>query len=197
MTSGISTYSSTNSKIWFSGNCCEWGSNRASFGKHGAVAPLVGYLASEDVRVHQTTTLALFQLSKDPWNCVAMHQNGVVGHLLRLIGSDDETVQEAAADCLQNIRKLALACEKFRYQHVRSWLNENTGQFTLLSIDRITPFIFLKLLLSNMFVIKCSKLLCKGEPAFFSRNQGGGTFQIPTWIMHFQFLQNFVWKTAA
>ena len=32
-------------------------------------------------------------------------------------GSDDEAVQEAAADCLQNIRKLALACEKFRYQH--------------------------------------------------------------------------------
>ena len=36
-------------------------------------------------------------------------------------GSDDEAVQEAAADCLQNIRKLALACEKFRYQH----LNKN------------------------------------------------------------------------
>ena len=28
--------------------------------------------------------------------------------------------QEAAADCLQNIRKLALACEKFRYQHLKS-----------------------------------------------------------------------------
>ena len=52
------------------------------------------------------------------WNCVTMHQKGVVGHLLRLIGSEDETVQEAAADCLQNIRKLALACEKFRYQHL-------------------------------------------------------------------------------
>ena len=34
------------------------------------------------------------------------------------LGSDDEAVQEAAADCLQNIRKLALACEKFRYQHL-------------------------------------------------------------------------------
>ena len=31
-------------------------------------------------------------------------------------GSEDEEVQEASADCLQNIRKLALACEKFRYQ---------------------------------------------------------------------------------
>ena len=57
---------------------------------------------------------------QDPWNCVTMHQSGVVTHLLRLIGSEDEDVQEAAADCLQNIRKLALACEKFRYQHLKS-----------------------------------------------------------------------------
>ena len=122
--------------------------NRALFGKSGAVAPLVSYLQSSDLNVHITTTLALFQLSKDPWNCVTMHQYGVVTHLLRLIGkiyiklfdekswlwryydngiswyynpflgSDDEAVQEAAADCLQNIRKLALACEKFRYQHL-------------------------------------------------------------------------------
>ena len=85
-----------------------------------------------------------------------MHQNGVVPHLLRLIGnyrlkktsetkihsyfssilnayiiliiesknifigSEDEDVQEASADCLQNIRKLALACEKFRYQHMKA-----------------------------------------------------------------------------
>ena len=44
----------------------------------------------------------------------------VVSHLLKLIGSEDENVQEAAADCLQNIRKLALACEKFRYQHLKA-----------------------------------------------------------------------------
>ena len=100
-------------------NCCEWAGNRTIFGTAGAVAPLVSYLSSADIEVHQTTTLALFQLSKDPWNCVTMHQNGVVTHLLRLIGSEDENVQEAAADCLQNIRKLALACEKFRYQHLK------------------------------------------------------------------------------
>jgi hypothetical protein len=35
-------------------------------------------------------------------------------------GSEDEAVQEASADCLQNIRKLALACEKFRYQHMKA-----------------------------------------------------------------------------
>ena len=37
--------------------------------------------------VHRSTSVALYQLSKDPWNCVTMHQNGVVPHLLRLIGS--------------------------------------------------------------------------------------------------------------
>ena len=36
------------------------------------------------------------------------------------LGSEDEDVQEASADCLQNIRKLALACEKFRYQHMKA-----------------------------------------------------------------------------
>ncbi len=60
--------------------------NRALFGQSGAVAPLVSYLASNDLEVHRSTSVALFQLSKDPWNCVTMHQHGVVGHLLRLIG---------------------------------------------------------------------------------------------------------------
>ena len=69
------------------GNCCEWPGNRALFGQSGAVAPLVNYLASNDIEVHRTTSSALFQLSKDPWNCVTMHQHGVVGHLLRLIGT--------------------------------------------------------------------------------------------------------------
>ena len=102
------------------GNCCDWAGNRAMFGQAGAVAPLVNYLTSTDLEVHRSTSVALYQLSKDPWNCVTMHQNGVVPHLLRLIGSEDEEVQEASADCLQNIRKLALACEKFRYQHMKS-----------------------------------------------------------------------------
>ena len=103
------------------------------------MAPLVSYLTTSDLEVHRSTSVALFQLSKDPWNCVTMHQNGVVPHLLRLIGmfekyetpvqlihlrhtagSEDEEVQEASADCLQNIRKLALACEKFRYQQMKS-----------------------------------------------------------------------------
>ena len=66
--------------------------NRALFGKSGAVAPLVAYLQSSDLNVHITTTLALFQLSKDPWNCVTMHQHGVVTHLLRLIGKCERVI---------------------------------------------------------------------------------------------------------
>ena len=86
------------------GNCCDWGANRALFGQSGAVAPLVAYLTTNDLEVHRLTSVALYQLSKDPWNCVMLHQNGVVPHLLRLIETEDEGVQEASADCLQNIR---------------------------------------------------------------------------------------------
>ena len=55
-----------------------WGSNRVLFGEAGAVAPLVRYLKSKDTSVHQSTAQALFQLSKDPNNCITMHDNGVV-----------------------------------------------------------------------------------------------------------------------
>ena len=69
-------------------SCSDWSKNRATFGQSGAVGPLVTYLnSSSDLEVRQNTTLALYQLSKDPWNCVTMHQSGVVLHLLRLIGN--------------------------------------------------------------------------------------------------------------
>lgn len=55
-----------------------WGSNRASFGDAGAVAPLVRYLKTKDRGVHQSTAMALYQLSKDPNNCITMHRKGVV-----------------------------------------------------------------------------------------------------------------------
>lgn len=58
--------------------CCTWGSNRAAFGEAGAVAPLVRYLCSKDPEVHRATAQALFQLSRDPNNCITMHQSGVV-----------------------------------------------------------------------------------------------------------------------
>ena len=55
-----------------------WGSNRASLGDAGAVVPLMRYLKSRDKAVHQSTAMALYQLSKDPNNCITMHEKGVV-----------------------------------------------------------------------------------------------------------------------
>ena len=49
-----------------------------AFGKERAVAPLVTYLHSLDPLVHRATSCALHQLSKDPDNCITMHEAGVV-----------------------------------------------------------------------------------------------------------------------
>ena len=48
-----------------------------------------------------------------------MYYPNEFAYMHKITGSEDEGVQEASADCLQNIRKLALACEKFRYQHMK------------------------------------------------------------------------------
>nr|XP_039263732.1 armadillo repeat-containing protein 4-like [Styela clava] len=95
--------------------CCTWGHNRVSFGREGAVAPLVHYLHSKDESVHRATAQALYQLSRDPDNCITMHENGVVKLLLDMVGSSDEVLQEAAAGCIGNIRRLALANEKAKF----------------------------------------------------------------------------------
>jgi hypothetical protein len=58
--------------------CCKWGNNRQAFGDNQAVAPLVKYLKSSDPNVHRSTAKALHQLSKNPSNCVTMHDVGVV-----------------------------------------------------------------------------------------------------------------------
>lgn len=95
--------------------CCSWGNNRVSFGSEKAVAPLVYYLKSKDKQVHRSTARALFQLSKDPDNCICMHVAGVVKPLMEMVGSEDTVLQEASAGCISNIRRLALANEKARY----------------------------------------------------------------------------------
>ncbi|RMX44220.1 hypothetical protein pdam_00005271 [Pocillopora damicornis] len=95
--------------------CCTWGNNRVAFGQAGAVPPLVYYLKSKNPDVHRATARALHQLSRDPDNCISMHNSGVVKYLLEMVGSSDEVLQEAAAGCLGNIRRLALANEKARY----------------------------------------------------------------------------------
>ncbi|XP_068942472.1 outer dynein arm-docking complex subunit 2 [Petaurus breviceps papuanus] len=95
--------------------CCMWGRNRIAFGEHKAVAPLVRYLRSKDTNVHRATAQALYQLSEDANNCITMHENGAVKLLLDMVGSPDEVLQEAAAGCISNIRRLALATEKAKY----------------------------------------------------------------------------------
>eukprot|EP00049_Salpingoeca_infusionum_P018505 m.357558 g.357558 ORF g.357558 m.357558 type:complete len:722 (-) comp17865_c0_seq1:200-2365(-) len=96
-------------------NCCAWGNNRVDFGKEGAVGPVSRYLKSKSDAVHLQTARALHELSKHPDNCVTMHKSGVVPPLLDLVGSSDPVVQEAAAHCLGNIRRLALANEMSSY----------------------------------------------------------------------------------
>ncbi|XP_063306867.1 outer dynein arm-docking complex subunit 2 [Pelobates fuscus] len=95
--------------------CCTWGTNRVAFGDANAVAPLVRYLKSSDPLVHRATAQALYQLSEDANNCITMHEHGVVKLLIDLVGSTDEILQNAAAGCISNIRRLALANEKARY----------------------------------------------------------------------------------
>ena len=58
--------------------CCMWRNNRVAFGEAAAVAPLVTYLQSSALAVHRSTACALHQLSKDPDNCITMHEAGVV-----------------------------------------------------------------------------------------------------------------------
>ena len=55
-----------------------WRNNRVAFGEANAVAPLVNYLYSRDMNVHRSTACALHQLSKNPDNCITMHEAGVV-----------------------------------------------------------------------------------------------------------------------
>ncbi|KAM5235838.1 outer dynein arm-docking complex subunit 2 [Ctenodactylus gundi] len=95
--------------------CCMWGKNRVAFGEYKAVAPLVRYLKSSDPSVHRATAQALYQLSEDPDNCITMHENAAVKLLLDMVGSPDQELQEAAAGCISNIRRLALATEKAKY----------------------------------------------------------------------------------
>ncbi|XP_072810982.1 outer dynein arm-docking complex subunit 2 isoform X3 [Vicugna pacos] len=97
--------------------CCMWGRNREAFGEHRAVGLLVRYLKSNDANVHRATAQALYQLSEDADNCITMHENGAVKLLLDMIGSSDHDLQEAAAGCISNIRRLALAIDKARYPY--------------------------------------------------------------------------------
>ena len=58
-------------------------------------------------RKHFTPRTTL--MSRYGQNAIIIHQSGGVLLLLPLIGEDDEEIQEAAAGCINNIRKIALA----------------------------------------------------------------------------------------
>ncbi|KAF7258569.1 hypothetical protein EG68_03236 [Paragonimus skrjabini miyazakii] len=115
--------------------CCTWGTNRIDFGRAGAVSPLVRYLHSPDPAVHRSTARALFQLSRDPSNCVAMHEAGAVKLLLQMVGSQDLELQNAAAGCISNIRRLSLANERAqlkRIQKSKTAAQRKTGTRTVI-----------------------------------------------------------------
>ncbi|XP_068218321.1 outer dynein arm-docking complex subunit 2 [Palaemon carinicauda] len=98
--------------------CCVSRETGLLFGQAGAVAPLVQYLETDDSKIRRPTCRALHRLSLEPENCVTLHQSGAVPLLLEMLGSEDEVVQEAAADCLRNIRLLAL--QRCKMQTTRS-----------------------------------------------------------------------------
>lgn len=68
-------------------------------------------MAEGSPEVQRTTAMALHALSENQFNCITMHESGVVKFLLKAVGSTDHILQEAAAGCLSNIRKLALDAE--------------------------------------------------------------------------------------
>lgn len=92
-------------------SCATYGTNTQDLGALRTVTPIVSFLAGTNPNVHRTAAMALEKLSIDPFNCVTMHQNGVVPFLLEGVGSRDPILQNASANCLENIRKLALDAE--------------------------------------------------------------------------------------
>lgn len=55
-------------------SCAPYSNNTQELGRLRTVTPIVGYLVSDNPRVHRTTAMALQKLSEDPQNCVTMHQ---------------------------------------------------------------------------------------------------------------------------
>ncbi|GAA49475.1 armadillo repeat-containing protein 4 [Clonorchis sinensis] len=121
--------------------CCTWGTNRVDFGRAGAVSPLVGYLNSTDPNVHRSTAKALFQLSRDPNNCVTMHDAGVVKPLLQMVGSPDMELQTAAAGCISNIRRLSLANEKAQLTRMHAQKQDKKAREQKSGVKRKTKIV--------------------------------------------------------
>ncbi|XP_031572722.1 armadillo repeat-containing protein 4-like [Actinia tenebrosa] len=87
--------------------CCNLDKNITALSS--TVVPLSeGFALYKGVEVHRTTALALEKLSQDPHNCYLIHRHGALKHLMKMIGSEDDDVQEAAARCIKNVRMNAI-----------------------------------------------------------------------------------------
>nr|XP_009677914.1 PREDICTED: armadillo repeat-containing protein 4 isoform X3 [Struthio camelus australis] len=126
------------------GECCQEPINRTIIRKCGGIPPLVKLLTGTDQALLVNVTKAvgacatepenmmiidrldgvrlLWSLLKNPnpdvqasaaWAICPCIENAKL--LLAMVGSTDETLQEAAAGCIANIRRLALATEKAKY----------------------------------------------------------------------------------
>lgn len=82
-------------------NCCSWGKNCFEFGRLGAVTPLVDFLHKSNDRVQCTTIEALSHLSTDPFNCITLHQSGVVSVSLNLLYNFCHLTLPTGSDFLQ------------------------------------------------------------------------------------------------
>ncbi|XP_073912414.1 outer dynein arm-docking complex subunit 2 isoform X2 [Castor canadensis] len=89
----------------------------------GGLELVVNLLKSENKEVLASVCAAITNIAKDQENLAVITDHGVVPLLSKLantllldmVGSPDEALQEAAAGCISNIRRLALATEKARY----------------------------------------------------------------------------------
>lgn len=110
---------------------CSSCKNRTEFGRLRAIVPLIKFLSETNkISVKMQVTKALYQLSKNPFNCIAMHEGGLVPRLLRVVTTcgDDEQVQNFVAGCLNNIRETALKAETYHLaQKVKDSDSESTG----------------------------------------------------------------------
>ncbi|XP_029866543.1 outer dynein arm-docking complex subunit 2 isoform X2 [Aquila chrysaetos chrysaetos] len=89
----------------------------------GGLELIVNLLKSKNKEVLASVCAAITNIAKDEENLAVITDHGVVPLLsklantllLAMVGSTDETLQEAAAGCIANIRRLALATEKAKY----------------------------------------------------------------------------------
>lgn len=93
-------------------SCAPYKDNAQMFGELRVMRSIVKYMTSENLAVRRSGAMALEQLSRNASNCVTMHQNNVVPFLLEGVQSTDKLLQNASANCLYNLRALALEAEK-------------------------------------------------------------------------------------